>query len=130
MRSLILALTLLTFGAASILPAAAQNQAPATVTPPGTEVVPSTSLSDSVPKPEDPDATDPYQIVAITVGAVGGIMVANMLTAGLATPAIAAAGGGGTMAAGAGSAMMASQIAVSAVGAVVGGYVGYWVYGN
>jgi hypothetical protein len=130
MRSLILALTLLAFGAASILPAAAQNPAPATVTPPGTEVVPSASLSDSVPKPEDPDATDPYQIAAITVGAVGGIMVANMLTAGLATPAIAAAGGGGAMAAGAGSAMMASQIAVSAVGAVVGGYVGYWVYGN
>ena len=132
MRSLILALTLLAFGAASVLPAAAQNAPPASVAPPGSEAAPSASLSASVPTPTDPDATDPYQIAAITVGAVGGIMLANMLTAGLATPAAAAAGGTGVVAmeVGAGYAMMASQVAVSAVGAVIGGYVGYWVYGN
>jgi hypothetical protein len=56
-----------------------------------------------------------------------------MLTMGLASPAAAAAtGAGGTVAmeAGAAYAISAGQVAISALGAVIGGYVGNWMYGN
>lgn len=133
MRKSMLALTLASFGMMSVLvaPVAAQSAPPATVPAPAAEAAPATSLSSTVPAPADPDAIDPYRVMAITVGAVGGIVVANMLTAGVAGSAMAAAGTGtGTLSAGAGYAAGVGQVAVSAVGAVIGGYVGGWVYGQ
>lgn len=130
MRRSILALSLLAIGCMSLgaTPVVAQNAPPATVPAPAL----TTSQSSAVPPPVDPDAFDFYRAAAITAGAVGGIIVANVLTAGLATPAAAAASGTGVgaVAAGAGTAITVGEIAISAVGAVVGGYVGNWVYGE
>jgi uncharacterized protein YcfJ len=133
MRKFVLTMSLLAFGPGLLAVPAAAQTAPATVPVPSTVAAPATSLSSTVPTPTDPDAVDPYQIAAITVGAVGGIVVANMLTMGLASPAAAAAtGAGGTVAmeAGAAYAISAGQVAISALGAVIGGYVGNWMYGN
>lgn len=131
MRKLILAFTLAAFGAMSVLvaPVSAQTAPPATLPAPTVEAAPATSLSSTVPVPTDPNAIDYYRVAAITAGAVGGIMVANMLAAGLAGSAAATAGGA-AVASGASYAVTTGQVAVSAVGAVIGGYVGSWVYGS
>lgn len=131
MRKLILAFTLATFGAMSVLaaPVSAQPAPPATLPVPAVEAAPATSLSSSVPAPTDPDAIDYYRVAAIAAGAVGGILVANVVVASLAGSAAATAGGAAAVST-AGYAASAGQIAVSTVGAVVGGYVGGWIYGS
>jgi hypothetical protein len=130
MRRSILASGLLALACASLAlaPAHAQGAVPATLPAPTLTA----SQSSEVPRPVDPNAFDYYRAAAITAGAVGGIIVANVLTAGLAAPAAAAATGTGAAAvtASAAPAIAAGQVAISAVGAVVGGYVGNWLYGS
>lgn len=72
-------------------------------------------------------STGTYRVVAVAVGAVAGVIVANAVTGGMATP---------VMMIGAGDAMLlpGSGIYVSAatavIGAVAGGYFGNWLYGH
>lgn len=73
-----------------------------------------------------------HRMLAIAVGAVVGVIVANGLTGGMATP-ILLAGTGGTpllAAAAAEPAVAVVQAGIIIVGGVVGGYVGDWIYGN
>lgn len=92
------------------------------------EAAPAVPLAQSVPMPrETVEGPTGYQITAIAAGAVAGVVVANVATGGMITPVLAA-GGGPAM--GASYAVMAGQAAVTAVGAVVGGYVGNWLYGD
>jgi hypothetical protein len=72
---------------------------------------------------------DGYHIAAISAGAVGGLIVANMLTGGMATPVVAGAVGDGALLTN-GSLWFTSisEAAVTAFGAIGGGYVGDWLY--
>jgi len=127
MRTLILGLSLLAFTPVAMAPAYAQAPA-ATVTVP---TVTAPSLSHSVPTPTTTEEASFYHVAAIATGAVAGVIVANALTAGMITPVLlAGSNGGGAMMAGGGYAYAAGQAGVTIVGAVVGGYVGNWLYGD
>lgn len=75
--------------------------------------------------PADP-ADAGYHVVAISAGAVAGVIVANALTGGLATPVMTIGAGGGVAVWEGGAALW--SIVATAAGAVVGGYFGDWVY--
>lgn len=81
-----------------------------------------TDNSVTVPLPTISSDTDGYRIAAIAAGAVGGVIVANLVTGGLATPVIA-----GSFVANSALTTI-SQLAATVVGAVGGGYVGNWLY--
>jgi len=125
MRTLILGLSLLAFTPVALAPAYAQQ--PAAVVPAPT----SPSLSSSVPSPTPEGEASFFRVASIAAGAVGGVIVANALTAGMITPVLlAGSGGGSAMMAGGTTAFAAGQAGVTIVGAVVGGYVGNWLYGE
>ena len=75
--------------------------------------------------PADP-ADAGYHVVAISAGAVAGVIVANALTGGLATPVMTIGAGGGVAVWEGGTALW--SIVSTAAGAVVGGYFGDWLY--
>jgi len=75
--------------------------------------------------PADP-ADAGYHVVAISAGAVAGVIVANALTGGLATPVMTIGSGGGVAVWEGGAALW--SIVSTAAGAVVGGYFGDWLY--
>lgn len=127
MRTLILGLSLLAFTPVAMAPAYAQQ--PAASVPVPTVTAP--SASSMVPTPVTDSETSFYRVAAIAAGAVGGVIVANALTAGMITPVLlTGSGGGSAMMAGGGYALAAGQAGVTVVGAVVGGYVGNWIYGE
>jgi hypothetical protein len=109
------------------------------------------SLAETAPMPEPQAAELSFRhVVAISVGAVAGVIVVNMVTGGMIMPILAAglvetapATAPGTAAAAVPAAAVpaaamggvdylatASEAAVVAIGAVVGGYVGNWLYGH
>jgi len=102
------------------------------------------TLAETAPMPRPPAADLSFHnVAAISLGAIAGVIVVNMVTGGMIMPILAAGVAETTPAAVAGAAgaaapaaiasvdyvATASQVAVAAVGAVVGGYVGNWLYG-
>jgi len=102
------------------------------------------TLAESAPMPQSPAANLSFHnVAAISIGAIAGVIVVNIVTGGMIMPILAAGVAETTPAAVAGAAgaaapaaiasvdyvATASQLAVAAVGAVVGGYVGNWLYG-
>jgi hypothetical protein len=101
------------------------------------------TLAETAPMPRAPAADLSFHnVAAISIGAIAGVIVVNMVTGGMimpilaagvaeTTPAVTGAAGAAAPAAMAGIDYVAtaSQVAVAAVGAVVGGYVGNWLYG-
>jgi len=75
-----------------------------------------------------PPADAGYRVVAISAGAVAGVIVANALTGGLATPVVTIGAGGGVTLWEGGAALW--SIVATAAGAVVGGYHGDWLYSS
>jgi hypothetical protein len=67
-----------------------------------------------------------FEVSAITIGAVAGVIAANVATSGMATPVLAL----GTPAAAAiqGSAAYIAGVATTAIGALGGGYLVEWLY--
>src|SRR5215471_21728199 len=105
---------------------------------------PMPTLAETAPMPRAPAADLSFHnVAAISIGAIAGVVVVNMVTGGMIMPVLAA-GAAATPAAvpavagaaapaaiaGVDYIATASQIAVAAVGAVVGGYVGNWLYGR
>jgi len=103
------------------------------------------TLAETAPMPRAPAADMSFHnVAAISIGAIAGVIVVNMVTGGMIMPVLAAGVAETTPAAvpavvgAAAPAAMASvdyvatasQVAVAAVGAVVGGYVGNWLYGH
>lgn len=82
-----------------------------------------TTLAETVPMPRVAAEVDGYRIMAIAAGTAGGLVAANVLTGGLITPVLA----GGPMITGS-YVMAATQTAATAAGALVGAYIGNWVY--
>jgi hypothetical protein len=123
--------------------------------------LPSAALAQSAPDEAAPAASDSYfsnaRVIAISLGALAGMIVANSLTDGLVTPVLTITRAGaapalaalrGTAAAGASYAGLAGQeaaeafahaaqariylveasrVALTMAGAVGGGYIGYWL---
>jgi hypothetical protein len=120
MRKYLIVASILLFPAAAAAQDATSPTAPAAM--PATP-----SLSETVPLPRAESGLDGYQVAAISIGAIAGVVVANVVTGGLIAPVMmAGAGGAGVMAHGVG--WMAVKAGVTAVGAVGGGYAGDWVY--
>jgi hypothetical protein len=77
---------------------------------------------------------DSWRYVAIGAGALGGIWVANVLSAGLLMPIVASGGigaGGGIGVAGMGAGgglFIATRALITVGGAIAGGYIGAWYY--
>jgi hypothetical protein len=116
MRHLVVVASLLLVPGATLVPGAAvaQTAAPTTVAQEGAGL-------------------EGHRMLAIAVGAVVGVIVANGLTGGMITPVLLAGTGGGTpvlAAAAAEPAVAAVQAGIIIVGGMVGGYLGDWVYGN
>ena len=86
--------------------------------------LPTMAMAQSAPPADPADAG--YHVVAISAGAVAGVIVANALTGGLATPVMTIGSGGGVAVWEGGAALW--SIVSTAAGAVVGGYFGDWVY--
>jgi hypothetical protein len=84
--------------------------------------VPTMGMAQDAAAPADTD----YHVVAIATGAVAGVIVANALTGGLATPVMTIGAGGGVAAMEGGAALL--SIVATAAGAVIGGYHGDWIY--
>jgi len=87
--------------------------------------LPTMAMAQSSATPADP-ADAGYHVVAISAGAVAGVIVANALTGGLATPVMTIGAGGGVAVWEGGAALW--SIVSTAAGAVVGGYFGDWLY--
>jgi hypothetical protein len=105
---------------------------------------PAPSLAETAPMPEPRAAELSFRhVAAISVGAVAGVIVVNVVTGGMLMPILAAgvadsapavvpATGAAALpvaAMGVNYLATASEAAVVAIGAVVGGYVGNWLYG-
>ena len=106
------------------------------------------ALAQSAAAPAAPEAFTHARVIAISLGALAGMIVANTLTDGLVMPVLTAtqAGAAPALAALQGTAeaaeafahaaqarvylVEASRIALTMAGAVGGGYVGYWVGGD
>ena len=86
--------------------------------------LPTLAMAQNAAAPADP-ADAGYRVVAISAGAVAGVIVANALTGGLATPVMTIGAGGG-MAWDGGVALW--SVISTAAGAVAGGYFGDWLY--
>jgi hypothetical protein len=128
MRGLIIAFVVL------LLPTLALAQSAQPATPP---------LSETVPMPTPPAADMTFRrVAAISVGAVAGMMILNFATGGMITPILSAGlvdvAPAATVPATAAAAAVpvaidylatASQTAITAVGAIAGGFVGNWLYG-
>ena len=128
MRGLIIAFVVL------LLPTLALAQSAQPATPP---------LSETVPMPTPPAADMTFRrVAAISVGAVAGMMILNFATGGMITPILSAGlvdvAPAATVPAAAAAAAVpvaidylatASQTAITAVGAIAGGFVGNWLYG-
>ncbi len=87
----------------------------------------------AVPVPAEQTEINGYRVLAIAAGAVGGVVVANAVTGGLITPWLTAgmAAGGAPAMVGTNVVMVnTARVVVAAAGAVVGGYVGNWIYGK
>ena len=87
--------------------------------------LPTMAMAQTATTPADP-ADAGYHVVAISAGAVAGVIVANALTGGLATPVMTIGAGGGVAVWEGGAALW--SIVATAAGAVAGGYFGDWVY--
>ena len=87
--------------------------------------LPTMAMAQSAATPAD-SADASYHVVAISAGAVAGVIVANALTGGLATPVMPIGAGGGVAVWEGGTAIW--SIVSTAAGAIVGGYVGDWLY--
>ena len=87
--------------------------------------LPTMAMAQNAATPADP-ANAGYHVVAISAGAVAGVIVANALTGGLATPVMTIGAGGGVAIWEGGAALW--SIVSTAAGAVAGGYVGDWIY--
>jgi hypothetical protein len=87
--------------------------------------LPTMAMAQNATAPADP-ADAGYHVVAISAGAVAGVIVANALTGGLATPVMTIGAGGGVAVWEGGTALW--SIVSTAAGAVIGGYFGDWVY--
>jgi hypothetical protein len=107
-----------------LLPGAALAQDATAPTPPA-PVIEAPSLSETVPLPRQASEEDGYRVVAISAGAVAGVVVANVLTGGLITPVLLGSGGA-FMAHGFTSAAVSAS--TTALGAVAGGMTGNWLY--
>ena len=86
-----------------------------------------------VPVPSEEVDVNGYRILAIGAGAVGGVIVANLATAGMITPWITAGAATGGMPAVMGSNVVvvnAARAVVLAAGALGGGTIGNWPYGD
>ena len=86
-----------------------------------------------VPVPAEEVSVNGYRILAIGAGAVGGVVVANLATAGMITPWITAGAATGGMPAVLGTNVVvanAARAVVITAGALGGGMVGNWLYGN
>lgn len=120
MRKFLIVASILLFPAAAAAQEATLPAAPS--------AAPSTpSLSETVPLPRAESGLDGYQVAAISIGAIAGVVVANVVTGGMIAPVMmAGAGGAAVMADGMG--WMAVKAGVTLAGAVGGGYVGDWVY--
>ena len=86
--------------------------------------LPTMAMAQSATPADSADAG--YHVVAISAGAVAGVIVANALTGGLATPVMTIGAGGGVAVWEGGTALW--SIVSTAAGAVVGGYFGDWLY--
>ncbi|WP_207461206.1 hypothetical protein [Azospirillum sp. SYSU D00513] len=141
MRSLVLAVVIATLsttafaqeapaGKPAEMPALAVEAMPAPAPAPAAGAVPHASAADPLPMPRDEmEQGHDYTTAAIAAGAVAGVIVANAATGGIMTPVLTAGAlEGGMM--GGGYLAMTSQALVSAIGAVGGGYVGNWLYGQ
>lgn len=121
----------------AMLPAVANAQTDNSITtepvaPSGSEATTGAgSPAETAPMPSGPVDVDGYHIAAIAAGAVGGVIVANIVTGGMATPFMTGAtlANGVTMVAN-GATWLASlsELAVTGIGAIGGGYVGDWLY--
>jgi hypothetical protein len=86
-----------------------------------------------VPVPSEEVDVNGYRILAIGAGAVGGVIVANLATAGMITPWITAGAATGGMPAVMGSNVVvvnAARAVVLTAGALGGGTIGNWLYGD
>jgi len=132
------------FVVAALLLTPGLAMAQATTAPAGA-AAPAPSLAETVPMPRLlVQEISTYRIAAISVGAVAGVVAANVLTGGFITPlvtagmaevapAAAAAGAAATAAAATGGSAaleIVQQTVVTAASAVVGGYIGDWLYGE
>jgi len=102
------------------------------VTPEVPAIAPRHSLSEAVPQPRLHAEVSTYRVAAIATGAVAGVIVANAITGGMITPILMYGSGNG-----AGAALMASSYTaaathtlVTAAGAIGGGYIANWIYGE
>ena len=86
--------------------------------------LPTMAMAQNATATDSADAS--YHVVAISAGAVAGVIVANALTGGLATPVMTIGAGGGVAVWEGGAAIW--SIVSTAAGAVVGGYFGDWLY--
>lgn len=100
-----------------------------------TAATPAPSLSETVPLPREvTKGVSGGRVILIAAGAVTGVIVANAITGGMITPVLllgAENGLGGVAAVEAAETGWAiAQVGVTAAGAIVGGYVGNWIYGE
>jgi hypothetical protein len=126
MRAIVLAVAL------ALMPVVANAQSEQTITtePVAPSVTESTaSPAEMAPMPTHLASVDGYRIAAISAGAVVGVIVVNMATGGMATPVMAGSMANGVVLMNTGTWLTTvSELAVTAVGAIGGGYVGDWLY--
>lgn len=84
-----------------------------------------------VPVPTEEIRVDGYRVLAIAAGAVGGVVVANAASGGLITPWLTMGmATGGTLTTTNVVVIAAARTAVVTAGAVAGGFLGNWLYGD